>query len=265
MSWLFNLTILWHNTYRIKWGPFFRLRNAAKSFAITVEDPFIFVIQDTAYSVDEPLDHLKHLIRNSYRQHLLHQASLRRYDCQGTIQLVDISLTRSLLTGSVDHTQRLFKSNLVTSPLCPFCNMVEETSQHIFWDCSQWSFIRSTYPRLIRFYNLISTQWPNCFLHCGWVEQNRDYGFQLLEGLQVPVTDTHNMYLKILLARDDSTKVLRSTPQTPQTSLSQFHPPPFYLLLFLLYRSKTTFHPFPFNRQIRVKTTLSIVAVCQKK
>ena len=57
-----SLTILWHDAVRFKWGPFFRLRNAAKSFDITIEDPFIFIIQDVAYSIDEPLDQLKHLI-----------------------------------------------------------------------------------------------------------------------------------------------------------------------------------------------------------
>ena len=78
-----SLTSLWHDTFRIKWGPFFRLRNAAKSFDITIEDPLIFIIQDVAYSIDEPLDQLKHLIRASYRQHLLKQASHRRQDCHG--------------------------------------------------------------------------------------------------------------------------------------------------------------------------------------
>ena len=109
------------------------MRNAAKSFAIAVEDPFILIIQDVASSVDEPLDHLKHLIRNSYRQHLLNQASLHRYDCQGKAKPIDIPLTRSfyfsqtqplkqtllrqILTGSVDQAQRLYKSKLVDSPL----------------------------------------------------------------------------------------------------------------------------------------------------
>ena len=242
-----SLTVLWHNTYRIKWGPFFRLRNAAKSFAITIEDPFVFIMQNVAYSVDEPLDQLKHLIRASYRQHLLRQASLRRQDCQGISHPIDISLTRSLylsqtkpltqtllrqiLTGSVDHTQRLFKSNLVASPLCPFCNLVDETSKHIFWECSQWSFIRQNYPRLARLYSLLGTQWPDCFLHCGWIELERNYGFQILEGLDIPynlptfVRDTHNMYLHILISRHDTTKVLRSTPQTPPL-LSQASLPP---------------------------------------
>ena len=139
------------------------------------------------------------------------------------------SRKKRILTGSVDHTQRLFKSNLVASPLCPFCNMVDETSKHIFWECSQWSFIRNDYPQLTRLYSrsLLGTQWPNCFLHCGWIEHNRNYGFQLLEGLHIPynlptfVTDTHNMYLHILIGRHDSTKVLRSTPQTPPLLLSQ--------------------------------------------
>ena len=232
-----SMATLWHHTYRIKWGPFYRLRNAAKSFNIEIEDPFVFVNEQTAYSVDEPLDQLKHLIRASYRQHLLRQASLRRFDCQGLTHLIDIPLTRSLyfsqsqplkqtllrqiLTGSVDHTQRLFKSNLVPSPLCPFCELAEETSKHIFWECSHWSFVRQDYPQLVRLYSLLGTQWPNCFLHCGWIEFEKDYGLQLLEGLRIPYNmstftrDTHQMYLHILMARHESTKVLRSTPQTP--------------------------------------------------
>ena len=232
-----SLNDLWNDTLRIKWGPFFRLRNAARSFNVIIEDPFIFIIQNIAYSVDEPLDQLKHLIRASYRQHLLKQASQRRHDCQGVSHLIDIPLTRSLyfsqtkpliqtllrqiLTGSVDHAQRLHKSNLLSSPLCPYCNLTDETSKHIFWDCSHWSFVRQQYPKLVRLYSLLGSQWPNCFLHCGWIEIDKNYGLHILEGLGTPyhyptfVSDTHNMYLQILMARHDASKVLRSTPQTP--------------------------------------------------
>ena len=93
-------------------------------------------LEDPAYSVDEPLDYLKHLIRDSYRQHLLSQAALRRHDCQGKTNLVDVALTRShylsqtqplnqtllrqILAGSVDHTSRLFKSNLTDTPFVLF-------------------------------------------------------------------------------------------------------------------------------------------------
>ena len=270
-----HLSTLWHNTLRVKSGPFFRLRNAAKSFAITFEDPFILIIQDTAYSVDEPLDDLKHLVRDSYRQHLLTQAALRRYDCQGKNKPVYVPLTRSLyfsqtqplkqtllrqiLTGSVDHTQRLFKSNLT--------NMVDETARHIFWECSRWSFIRNKYPKLIRFFHLVGSQWPNCFLHCGWVEQDRDYGFSLLDGLQISYITflcllpmlTHNMYLHILLTRHESTKVLlvQSTPQTPP-DLSLLLSPSSPL------RSRATFRQFLSSLQILVNTTTNIVAVCQQ-
>ena len=221
-----SLNGLWNDTLRIKWGPFFRLRNAARSFNVIIEDPF-----------DEPLDQLKHLIRASYRQHFLKQASQRRHDCQGVSHPIDIPLARSLyfsqtkplvqtllrqiLTGSVDHAQRLHKSNLLSSPLCPYCNLTDETSRHIFWDCSHWSFVRQQYPKLVRLYSLLGSQWPNCFLHCGWIEIDKNYGLQIFEGLGTPypyptfVSDTHNMYLQILMARHDASKVLRSTPQTP--------------------------------------------------
>ncbi len=159
-----SLTDLWRDTLRVKWGPFFRLRNAAKSFDITIEDPFILIIQNVAYSVDDPLDQLKHLIRTSYRQHLLKQASHRRHDCHGVSHLIDISLTRSLyfsqnkpllqtllrqiLTGSVDHAQRLCKSNLLSSPLCPYCNLTDETSKHIFLGMFTLVFCSTEIPQI---------------------------------------------------------------------------------------------------------------------
>ncbi len=141
------------------------------------------------------------------------------------------ALLRQILTGSVDHAQRLFKSNLVPSPLCPFCNLVDETSKHIFWECSHWTFVRHEYPKLVRLYSFLGTQWPNCFLHCGWIELNKNYGLQILEGLGISydfttfVHDTHNMYLHILLARHDAAKVLRSTPQTPPLLTQTSFPP----------------------------------------
>ncbi len=177
------------------------MRNAAKSFAFTFEDPFILSIHNTAYSVDEPLDYLKHLVRDSYRQHLLSQAARRRHDCQGKTKPVHVELTRSLylsptqplhqtllrqiLTGSVDHTSRLFKSNLTNSPFYPFCNSIDETAKHIFWDCQRWHSIRTKYPQLLKLFHLVGSQWPNCLLHCGWIEQDCNYGLELLEGLQI--------------------------------------------------------------------------------
>ena len=192
-----HLATHWDNTLHIKWGPFSRLRNAAKNCAFTFEDPFVLLLQNTAYSVDEPLDHLKHLVRDSYRQHLLSsQAALRRNDCQGKTKKVHIELTRSLfmsqtqplhqtllrqiLTGSVDHTSRLFKSNLATSPSCPFCSDVNETAKHIFWDGQRRHSIRARYPKLLQLFRLVGSQWPNCFLHCRWIEQDCNYGLELL-------------------------------------------------------------------------------------
>ena len=232
-----HLSTLWNETMHVKWGPFFRLRKAARSFSCTFEDPFVLLLHDEAHSVDEPLESLKHLIRDSYRQALLLQASKRRQDCQGTTHPIHIELTRShyfslsqplhqtllrqILTGSIDHRSRLFKSNLANSPLCPFCNTVDGTAQHIFWDCTRWQIIRSDFPILLRLFHLVGSQWPSCFLHCGWFEQWRDYGLSLLDSLQLIydhdsfIKDTHQMYLQILLCRYEATQVLQSTPITP--------------------------------------------------
>ena len=236
---------LWEQTLHIKWGPFYRLRNAAKQFGFIVEDPFVFVIHHVAYSVDSPLQQLKHLIRSSYRQNFLKQASQRRQDCGDVTHMIDISNTRAfyfsqtkpllqtllrqILTGAIDHAQRLFKSRLLTSPICPYCNIEDETAKHIFWNCPNWVHVRKQYPQLIRLYSLVGTQWPRCFLHCGWIEENKTYGVHILDDTQSPYTttsfvlDTHAMYLAILMARHEASKVLQSTPRTPPLLLSS-HP-----------------------------------------
>ena len=173
------------------------MREAAQSFSFTFEVPFVLLLHDETHSVNEPLDSLKHLIRDSYRQALLSQASKRRQDCrqdcQGNIHPIHVELTRTyyfsptlplhqallrqILIGAINHHSRLFKSNLINSPLCPFCNMVDEAAQHIFWDCIRWQVIRS------RLFHLVGSQWPKCFLHCGWLERERNYGLLLLDGL----------------------------------------------------------------------------------
>ncbi len=100
--------------------------------------------------------------------------------------------------------------------------LVDETAQHSFWDCTRWQTIRSKFPILLRLFHLVGSQWwPNCFLHCGWFEQGRNYGLQLLDSLQLTydhssfIRDTHQMYLQILLCRYEATQVLQSTPVTP--------------------------------------------------
>ena len=134
---------------------------------------------------------------------------------------------RHILTGSLDHTYRLYMSNLVSSPICPHCNVCDETAEHIFWYCSRWDSIRHEYSTLLRLFSLVGTQWPKCFLHCGWIELFCDYGISFLFDLGITysvqnlVHDTHRMFLKIILARHTASQVLRSTPLTPPN-----HPTP---------------------------------------
>ena len=116
---------------RLVWGPFSRLRSATKHLGFMFEDPFVLVIQNEAYSVDDDFGVLKHTIRDSYRQFYVAKASQRRQDCSGQHQPIDVVITRAfylslhnpihqsimrhILTGSLDHTHRLYKSNLVSS------------------------------------------------------------------------------------------------------------------------------------------------------
>jgi len=142
----------------------------AKHFGFTFEDPFVFTIQNTAYSVDDDFHFLKHIIRDSYWQFYLAKASQRRQDCHGQTALIDVSLTRAfylstnnplhqsilrhVLTGSLDHAHRLFKSNLVSSPSCSYCQTFDETAEHIFWYCPRWKHVRTQYSTLMRLFSL---------------------------------------------------------------------------------------------------------------
>ena len=90
-----HLSQLWYDTLHLKWGPFFRLRSATKHFGFMFEDPFVLVIQNSAYSVDDDFCVLKHTIRDSYRQFYLAKASQRRQDCSGQKQPIDVVSTRA--------------------------------------------------------------------------------------------------------------------------------------------------------------------------
>lgn len=232
-----HLSQLWTDTFHLRWGPFTRLRSATKHLGFTFEDPFVFTVHNNAFSVDDDLQVLTHIIRDSYRQFNLAKAFQRRQDCSGQINLVDISLTlafylfltnplhqsilRYVLTVSLDHAHCLYKSNLVSSPTCPYCHTHYETAEHIFWHCPSWKHVRTRYSTLLRLFSIVDPQWPNCFLHCGWVEQNLQYGIPLLHNVGLSYTvnslahDTHHMFLHILLARHTAMQVLRSTPLTP--------------------------------------------------
>ena len=237
-----HLSRLWHDTLHLKWGLFFRLRSAAKHLGFYFEDPFVFVIHDVAYSIDNNLFSIKYIIRNSYQQFYLAKTSQRRQDCLGQTNLIDLinirayyfslnnplnqTLLRYLLIGSIDHASRLYKSKLVSSPICPYCNIYDEINEYIFWQCTRWNFIRDNYPLFLHFFSIVGTQWPQYFLHFGWIKYHYDYGIPLLHNLNIIyilqdfVSNTHQIFLKILLARHAASQVLRSAPQTPPPILS---------------------------------------------
>ena len=98
-----HLSCLWNDTFHIKWGPFFRLRKAAHAFAFSFEDPLVLLIQDEAHSVDEPLDFLKHLIRDSYRQHF----SYKLLNVDRTVMVKYTPLTLNLLVITIFHCTNL--------------------------------------------------------------------------------------------------------------------------------------------------------------
>ena len=106
-------------------------------------------------------------------------------------------------------------------------------------------------PLLLRFFSIVGSQWPQCFLHCGWIECHCDYGIPLLHNLDITstfqdfVTNTHQMFLKIILARHAASQVLRSTPQTPPNPLTPLpHPTLLTPLQPHLYSRQRMFHLF---------------------
>ena len=202
-----------------------------------VEDPFVLVFQSDSVSVDEPLPVLTHLIRDSYRQLLLQRSMKRRIDCSGPISQVNIALTRKFffftsqplhkqmvryfLTGALDHAQRLYKSNLLSTPMCIHCGQVDETAKHLFWDCRAWQPTHNKYPVLMIFLSLCGTFWPNNLLHCGWILDQFPYGCHLLPSLDIQydsdssTRDVHSLYLDILIQRYQASQVLWQVPVTP--------------------------------------------------
>ena len=216
------------------------------------------------------------MIRDSYRQSLLLQASKRRQDCQGKTHSIRVELTRDyyfslrqplhqtllrqILTGAIDHRSRLFKSNLTDNPLCLFCNNIAETAKHIFWDCPQWSIIRAQYPTLLRLYTLVGAQWPSCFLNCGWLERERNYGFFLLNDdtpyeYSTFIHETHNCTYRFY---SPDMKLLRHLFLHPLLHLIYTYPKlfrPLHPILPAVYSSKEMSHPFQSALRSQVKTT----------
>lgn len=99
---------------------FYRLVNAAKALGVQVEDPFVLVFQDTAYSVDEPLCFLKHSIRDSYGQLLLQRSMSRRVDSAGPIGQVDVPFTRKFFLSPFSSFTQAYGSLLSYRSTRPF-------------------------------------------------------------------------------------------------------------------------------------------------
>lgn len=83
-------------------------------------------------------------------------------------------------TGSVDHACRLFKSGLISTPLCPFCSLHNEAAHHIFWECVRWDHIRRSF-LILYLFTLQGSLWPSCYSECGWIDTECGYGLELLD------------------------------------------------------------------------------------
>jgi len=78
-----------------------------------------FTFHHNAYSVDEDLPTLQHIVRNSYRQFYLTKASQRRQDCQGQTAPIDISLTRTFYLSTHNPLHQSILRHVLTGSLEP--------------------------------------------------------------------------------------------------------------------------------------------------
>jgi len=121
-------------------------------------------------------------LRQGIRRSLWSQAAARRNDMHGmqvvqgiddraTVALLnskpppdELGLLRGVISGSIRLQKRLHDAALVDSPVCPFCGECDETLQHCFWDCPQWSSIRMQFDIPAA---SVQELWPTCTRECG--------------------------------------------------------------------------------------------------
>jgi len=98
--------------------------------------------------------------------------ALQGVDTQATLALSkngklspnEVGIWRGIVSGSVRLQKRLYQAGIVASPICPFCNMCEETVLHCFWECPHWDTLRLEFDLpCIR----ARAEWPVCTSACG--------------------------------------------------------------------------------------------------
>ena len=125
----------------------------------------------------------EHELRDGIRLSLWKRVANRRSDMVGldspagidrvaTMAAIDSNKTtpyeagtlKGIISGSLRLQQRLFVAGLVASPVCPFCNLEDETLEHCFWKCPRWHMLRtqSDIPTLE-----VCNRWPPCTRECG--------------------------------------------------------------------------------------------------
>ena len=134
-----------------------------------------------------------HQIRDGLRKALWSKVAERRADCNGlhetsgvdreatlhTLQSnatapLDKGLLRSIVSGSVRLGERLCKAGLWHSPVCPFCEMEDESVRHCFWTCPAWDHLRLD-PDLPDYHERQAL--PGCTLDCGIFMQSHEETF----------------------------------------------------------------------------------------
>jgi ribonuclease HI len=113
----------------------------------------------------------KWAIAASKRDDMQGLQAVQGVDRQATLALLNSRKTpaetsgilRGIVSGSVRLQKRLYQAGIVESPLCPFCNMCEETCFHCYWECPKWDALRLEFHLPCR---RVRADWPACTSNC---------------------------------------------------------------------------------------------------
>ena len=91
---------------------------------------------------------------------------LKRFSVEAGSSPLQKGKLRSILTGAIWTQDRVHRSKMAASALCPFCKYGSEDHFHLWWECPAWDDIRRAHGML---HHDVASQWPACFTVCSLV------------------------------------------------------------------------------------------------
>lgn len=117
------------------------------------------------------------------------------------LSLFKQSALRNIIATAVRTEQKLFKAQCAPSPVCPWCSLgVEETAEHLFWNCQQWQELRTSFQET---YEDIIPLLPPITKNCGLFPRALiDNQVIILADSKSMVLELQRMFINILKKRD---------------------------------------------------------------